>query len=29
MNIYFNQRDIVRRLGNSADPLLDERFKGF
>jgi hypothetical protein len=28
MNVYFNRRGIVRRTGNSADPLLDERFKG-
>jgi len=28
MNVYFNRRGIVRRMGNTPDPLLDERFKG-
>ena len=28
MNVYFNQRGVVRRMRNSADLLLDERFKG-
>jgi hypothetical protein len=28
MNVYFNRRGIVRKMMNSADPLLDERYKG-
>jgi outer membrane protein assembly factor BamE (lipoprotein component of BamABCDE complex) len=28
MNIYFNARGVVRKVENTADPLLDERFKG-
>jgi hypothetical protein len=28
MNIYFNARGVVRRVENTADPLLDDRFKG-
>ena len=28
MNVYFNRRGIVRRMGNTPDPLLDERYKG-
>jgi outer membrane protein assembly factor BamE (lipoprotein component of BamABCDE complex) len=28
MNIYFNARGVVRKTENTADPLLDERFKG-
>jgi hypothetical protein len=29
MNVYFNQRGIVRQLRNEPDPLLDDRYKGF
>jgi len=28
MNVYFNARGVVIRLQNTADPVLDERFKG-
>jgi outer membrane protein assembly factor BamE (lipoprotein component of BamABCDE complex) len=28
MNIYFNGRGIVLKVDNTADPLLDDRFKG-
>jgi hypothetical protein len=28
MNVYFNERNVVLRLQNTPDPLLDERFKG-
>jgi outer membrane protein assembly factor BamE (lipoprotein component of BamABCDE complex) len=29
MNVYFNERGIVRQLRNEPDPLLDDRYKGF
>jgi hypothetical protein len=28
LNVYFNTRGIVLRVDNSADPLLDDRFRG-
>jgi hypothetical protein len=28
LNIYFNARGIVLKVENTADPLLDDRFKG-
>jgi len=28
MNVYFNARGIVLRMQNTADPVLDERYKG-
>jgi hypothetical protein len=28
MNVDFNQRGVVLRTYNSADPVLDDRFKG-
>ena len=29
MNVYFNTRGVVLRTGNTPDPLLDDRYKGF
>jgi len=29
MNVYFNSRGVVLRTGNTPDPLLDDRYKGF